>query len=201
MGEVHDWRTCRCQLCLASQRLLLLVYNDRLGERFSRICVRRLRELYIELLDEAESKSKEGVGKATYSTPAFKSLKGSATPSRAKGTGEAPSVRSEEEEAVSAAPVSTPSKSPRPAASKRSRSRRRRHRSTEKKSKRKDKSESRGRSKHSRSNVESKRSPRKSRSPALRPEHQGTAKASSEPSREARPKTPLNKLNDGPHDL
>ena len=201
MGEVHNWRTCRCQLCLASQRLLLLVYNDRLGDRFSRLCVRRLRELYIELLDEAESKSKEGVGKATYSTPAFNSLKGSATPSSAKGTGEAPSVKSEEEEAVSAAsgpvegeektsPVSTPSKSPRPATSKRSRSRRRRHRSTEKKSKRKDKSESRGRSKRSRSHVEAKKkSPRKSRSPANRPEHQGTAKAS-EPSREPRPKTP-----------
>ena len=60
MGEVHDWHSCRCQLCLAAQRLLLLVYNERLGDDFSRICVRKLREVYIKLLDEAESKSKEG---------------------------------------------------------------------------------------------------------------------------------------------
>ena len=204
MGEIHNWATCRCQLCLTSQRLLLLVYNEKLGDAFSRHCVRKLREVYLELLDEAESKSKDGVGRATYSTPAFKSegtSKGSATPSGGKKKREAPSVKSEEEEPVSAAsgsqgggekdtPVSTPSKSPKKEASKRSRSRHRRQRSTEKKSKRKDRSASRGRSRHSRSNVRTKKSPRKSRSPAPRPEHQGTAKASAEPSKEARPKTP-----------
>eukprot|EP00913_Durusdinium_trenchii_P025418 g23862.t1 len=47
-------------LCLISQRLLLLVYNQRLGEEFSRSCVRKLRECYLELLDDAESRSAEG---------------------------------------------------------------------------------------------------------------------------------------------
>lgn len=176
MGDIHDWASCRCQLCLASQRLLLLVCNEKLGEAFSRACVRKLREVYIELLDEAESKSKEGVGRATYSTPAFKedtASKGTATPSGAKDTKSQPSVkseRSEEEEDTSAAgghregeeekasPESTPTKSGKEEKRKRSRSRHRRRRSSEKKSSRKDRSNSRGRSRHSRSNVRSKKS-------------------------------------------
>ncbi|CAK9065064.1 unnamed protein product [Durusdinium trenchii] len=139
MGDIHDWASCRCQLCLASQRLLLLVCNEKLGEAFSRACVRKLREVYIELLDEAESKSKEGVGRATYSTPAFKedtASKGTATPSGAKDTKSQPSVkseRSEEEEDTSAAgghregeeekasPESTPTKSGKEEKRKRSR--------------------------------------------------------------------------------
>ena len=80
MGEVHDWRSCKCLTC---QRLLLLAYNERLGESFSRECVRRLRSVYLELLDVAESRSKDGVGKATFSAPAFRnSREGTATPSR-----------------------------------------------------------------------------------------------------------------------
>ena len=87
MGEVHNWRTCRCALCLTCQRLLLLVYNERLGEEFSRSCVSKLRGVYLELLDEAEGRSREGVGRATYSTPAFaEGRAGTATPTRATDT-------------------------------------------------------------------------------------------------------------------
>ena len=206
MGEVHNWRECKRQLCLISQRLLLLVYNQRLGEEFSRSCVRKLRECYLELLDDAESRSAEGVGAATYSTPAFKTEKGSggtATPARVKEKEEQSSEKeepSEEEGATSAPtsrrvggtsepPVTTP-EDPRREKKKRSRSRRRRRRSEGKKSPREDRSASRGRSKRSRSHVEAKRSPKKARSPDPDPERKGSTKASTEPERAARPKSP-----------
>lgn len=207
MGDVHDWATCRCQLCLSAQRLLLLIYNEKLGEEFSRTCVRRLREVYLELLDEAERNSREGVGRATYSTPAFKeegASRGSATSLEAKAKKAQASVkgeRSEEEEDTSAAgehregedkatPVSPPTRKGGEEKQKRSRSRHRRRRSSEKKSSRKDRSNSRGRSKRSRSYVCSKEDSRKTRSPASDTEHQSSAKASSEPPREPRVRSP-----------
>ena len=70
-------------MCLTCQRLLLLVYNEKLGEEFSRSCVSKLRGVYLELLDEAGGRSREGVGRATFSAPAFtEGREGSATPSR-----------------------------------------------------------------------------------------------------------------------
>lgn len=35
MGEVHNWRSCRCALCLSCQRLL--VYNERPGDEFNHL--------------------------------------------------------------------------------------------------------------------------------------------------------------------
>lgn len=67
MGEVHNWEHCRCQLCLTRQTLLLLAYNERLGQDFNQTCVRKLRAVYLELLDEAESRSREGVGRGDSS--------------------------------------------------------------------------------------------------------------------------------------
>lgn len=59
MGEVHDWRICKCRLCLKCQRLLLLVYNEELGATFAKEAVVKLQATYPELL-------------ATFSSPAFR---------------------------------------------------------------------------------------------------------------------------------
>ena len=96
-------------LCLISQRLLLLAYNEKLGADFSRVCVRKFREVYLELLDQAEGHSAGGVGAATYSTPAFKREKtsgGPATPAKVKEQTEQSSEEKEqsEEEGATSAP-------------------------------------------------------------------------------------------------
>ncbi|CAK9007497.1 unnamed protein product, partial [Durusdinium trenchii] len=46
-------------LCLISQRLLLLAYNEKLGADFSRVCVRKFREVYLELLDQVKEKTEQ----------------------------------------------------------------------------------------------------------------------------------------------
>lgn len=63
------------------------MYTSKLGAEFTKVCAERLRSLYLELLDVAES-SGEGVGKATLSAPAFKGyLEGDRAPkSGEKGT-------------------------------------------------------------------------------------------------------------------
>ena len=216
MGEIHDWHSCRCQLCLASQRLILLVYNEKLGASFSRTCVRRLREVYIELLDTAESNSKEGVGRATYSTPAFKTekaSKGCATPSGAKVTkvsAKEEGVKSEEEKEESAAsekpeeevsatsgqregeeaesPVEPTAKSPEESKRRRSRSHRRRRRSSGRKSARRERSTTRGRRRRSRSHVEVERDSKRPRSTDRVPEHQDTSRASTDQTRASQAK-------------
>ena len=60
-GAVHNWETCRCGLCLAAQRVFLLLYNSKLGSEFTEACTAKLRTFYVEILDLAES-SGEGVG-------------------------------------------------------------------------------------------------------------------------------------------